>query len=54
MSQKENIHIILSGVNPQVHTVLERSGFYTLLGKENICSNINEALDVARKELGVS
>ncbi|MBM6721060.1 sulfate permease [Bacteroides gallinaceum] len=54
MSQKENIHIILSGVNPQVHNVLERSGFYTLLGKENICSNINEALDVARKELGVS
>ena len=54
MSQKENIHIILSGVNLQVHTVLERSGFYTLLGKENICSNINEALDVARKELGVS
>ena len=51
MSQKENIHIILSGVNPHV---LERSGFYTLLGKENICSNINEALDVARKELGVS
>ena len=54
MSQKENIHIILSGVNPQVHAVLERSGFYTLLGKENICNNINEALDVARKELGVS
>lgn len=54
MSQKENIHIILSGVNPQVHDVLERSGFYTLLGKENICSNINEALDVARKKLGVS
>ncbi len=54
MSQKENIHIILSGVNPQVHDVLERSGFYTLLGKENICSNINEALDVARKELGVN
>lgn len=53
MSQKENIHIILSGVNPRVHAVLEHSGFYTLLGKENICSNINEALDVARKELGV-
>ena len=53
MSQKENIHIILSGVNPQVHAVLEHSGFYALLGKENICSNINEALDVARKELGV-
>ena len=53
MSQKENIHIILSGVNSQVHATLEKSGFYTLLGKENICSNINEALETARKELSV-
>lgn len=51
MSQKENIHIILSGVNPQVHSVLEKSGFYELLGKENICSNINEAIEVATKEM---
>lgn len=51
MSQKENIHIILSGVNNQVHAVLEKSGFYELLGKENICSNINEALEVAAKEV---
>lgn len=51
MSQKENIHIILSGVNPQVHNVLEKSGFYELLGKDNICSNINEALEVARREI---
>lgn len=51
MSQKENIHIILSGVNEQVHAVLEKSGFYELLGKENICSNINEALEVATKEM---
>lgn len=51
MSQKENIHIILSGVNDQVHAVLEKSGFYELLGKENIYSNINEALEVAAKEV---
>lgn len=51
MSQKENIHIILSGVNDQVHAVLEKSGFYELLGKENICSNINKALEVAAKEV---
>ena len=51
MSQKENIHIILSGVNDQAHAVLEKSGFYELLGKENICSNINEALEVAAKEV---
>lgn len=51
MSQKENIHVILSGVNEQVHAALEKSGFYELLGKENICSNINEALEVATKEI---
>lgn len=44
MSQKENIHIILSGVNDKVHKVLERSGFYELLGEDNICGNINEAV----------
>lgn len=51
MSKKENIHIILSGVNDNVHKTLEKSGFYELLGKENICSNINEALNVAQKEI---
>ena len=51
MSQKEDIHIILSGVNENVHKTLEKSGFYELLGKENICSNINEALSVATKEI---
>lgn len=44
MSQKENTRIILSGVNPQVHKALEKAGFYALLGEENICPNINEAL----------
>ncbi len=52
MSQKENIHIILSGVNEKVHKVLERSGFYELLGEDNICSNINEAVAKARENLG--
>lgn len=51
MSQKEDIHIILSGVNDNVHNTLERSGFYELLGKENICRNINEAISVATKEI---
>lgn len=51
MSQKEDIHIILSGVNDNVHNTLEKSGFYELLGKENICSNINEAISVATKEI---
>ena len=44
MSQREGITIVLSGVNPRVHATLEKAGFYELLGKDNICSNINEAL----------
>lgn len=44
MSQKEGITIVLSGVNPRVHETLQKAGFYELLGEENICSNINEAL----------
>ena len=49
MSQRENIHIILSGVNEKVHKVLQKSNFYTLLGKENICTNINEALEKSKE-----
>ena len=49
MSQKEKITIVLSGVNDKVHATLEKAGFYELLGKENICSNINEALEKARE-----
>lgn len=49
MSQKEKITVILSGVNEKVHKVLEKSGFYELLGEENICPNINVALDRAKK-----
>ena len=49
MSQKEKITVVLSGVNAKVHQVLEKSGFYTLLGEKNICPNINVALERARK-----
>ncbi|MBR6588886.1 MAG: sulfate permease [Bacteroidaceae bacterium] len=46
--QREGIQIILSGVNEKVHKVLQKSHFYDLLGKDNICSNINEALEKAK------
>ena len=49
LSQKEKITIILSGVNQNVHEVLEKAGFNDLLGKENICSNINLAIDRAKQ-----
>lgn len=49
MSKKENIKIILSGVNDYVHGVLVKNGFEELVGKENICPNINAALEQAKK-----
>ena len=48
MSQDEGIQVVLSGVNPKVEAVLHRAGFDAMLGQENICSHINEALDRAR------
>ena len=51
MSQKEKITIVLSGVNEKVHAALQKSGFYELLGEENICPNINVALERAAKLL---
>lgn len=50
-SHKEGIHIILSGVNPKVHETLKKSGFYEMLGKNNICDNIHAALAVAQHYL---
>ena len=47
-SRKKNIKIILSGVNERVQVALEKANFNELIGKENICSNINEALEVAK------
>lgn len=49
MSRKEGIQIVLSGVNPKVQQVLEKSGFNELIGAENICSHINIALERAEK-----
>lgn len=49
LSEKENIQIILSGVNENVRTVLIKNGMDQKIGVENICGNINEALDKAKK-----
>ena len=52
MSQQEGIQVVLSGVNPKVQAVLHKAAFDTLLGEENICSHINEALERAKQLLG--
>jgi len=43
-AQKDKVQMLLSGVNENVHTVLIKNGIENILGSENICSNINEAL----------
>ena len=52
MSQQEGIQVVLSGVNTKVQAVLHKAAFDTLLGEENICSHINEALERAKQLLG--
>lgn len=54
LSQKENIRMILSGVNDQVRAVLVKAGFATILGEEYICKDIHEALSKAQEEVGRS
>ena len=51
MSQGEGIQVVLSGVNPKVQTVLHKAGFDTLLGEDNICPHINNALERAKQIL---
>ncbi len=46
-SQKENVRILLSGVNEHVRKTLEKTGIADLVGSENVCSNINEAMERA-------
>lgn len=47
MSHREGTHIVLSGITPNVYSVLEHNGFETLLGRDHICPNINVALERA-------
>lgn len=49
MSLKNKIVVVLSGVNPQVHSALQKAGFYDLVGEKNICPNINVALSRAEE-----
>lgn len=44
LSQREHIHIILSGVNDQVRAMIMKSRIDERIGRENICGDIHEAL----------
>lgn len=50
-SIKDGIHIILSGVKPNVHVMIEKSNIPGMIGENNICSNVSIALDRANEVL---
>lgn len=49
LSAKENIRMILSGVNKEVRAVLEKSDLAAKIGSDHICSNIQEAIERANE-----
>lgn len=48
-SQQDGIHVVLSGVNPNVKEVLENAGIDNLIGKDHVCANITIAVRMANK-----
>ena len=52
LSQSEQIHMILSGVNEHVRNTLTKAGFDQKIGPDNICANINEAVAKAKAAVG--
>lgn len=48
MSHQDGIQVILSGVSDKVRDILMRNGFEDLLGSDNICANINIAIERAK------
>lgn len=48
-SQSEGIHVVLSGVNPNVHNVLEHANVESLVGADHICDHITKAVAMANK-----
>ena len=49
--KKSGVTLILSHVNEQPMRAMEKAGFVDLVGRENFCRNIEEALDHADKML---
>lgn len=46
-SQRERIHVVLSGVKDEVRTVLEHANIDKLIGHDHICSHITKAVTLA-------
>lgn len=52
MNHEQDIHVILSGVTPKVHSQLEKAHFYDKMNPDHICPHIDMALEKAREVLG--
>lgn len=48
-SQAEGIHVVLSGVNENVHRTLSSAEVVRLVGDDHICSHISKAVAIANK-----
>ncbi|MDE6311153.1 MAG: sulfate permease [Muribaculaceae bacterium] len=48
-SQKEGIHVVLSGVNPKVAESLHNAGIDRLIGADHICDHISKAIVMANR-----
>lgn len=46
-SQKEGIHVVLSGVKEQVRDTLVHAGIDRLIGADHICPHISVAVEMA-------
>ena len=46
-SHKEGIHVVLSGVNESVRTVLVNTGISRMIGNDHICDHISKAVIMA-------
>ncbi|MDD2972004.1 MAG: sulfate permease [Lachnospiraceae bacterium] len=46
--KRKNVTLILSHVNEQPLSIMQKSGFYEMVGKENFCVHIDEALKRAQ------
>jgi len=52
-SRQEGTHVVLSGVHAQPMVALGRAGLLDEMGEENVCGNIDDALNRAREYLGL-
>jgi SulP family sulfate permease len=50
---RQGTTMLLTGVQPSLRKLLDRSGFVALLGSENLCDDIHQALARAKRLYGV-